>query len=62
MTSLTYESNGTAQRRLKRRFGNPETVVDHDLTGSRMEDQELVMNADTDESESDNDMESSTRE
>ncbi|KAG1882736.1 hypothetical protein F4604DRAFT_1953301 [Suillus subluteus] len=40
--------DGTAQRRLKRQFGNPEIVADRDLTGSHMEDQELVMNADTD--------------
>jgi hypothetical protein len=40
--------DGTAQRRLKRRFGNPETVADRDPTGSRMEDQELIMNADAD--------------
>jgi hypothetical protein len=54
---------GTAQRRLKRQFGNRETFADRDLTGSRMEDQELVMNADTDtlltdESESDDDTDS----
>ncbi|KAG2042018.1 hypothetical protein BDR03DRAFT_978754 [Suillus americanus] len=40
--------DGTAQCRLKRQFSNPETVADHDPTGSRMEDQELVMNADID--------------
>jgi hypothetical protein len=50
--------DGTAQRRLKRQFGNPETVTDRDPTGSRMEDQELIMNADADtlltDSDSDN--------
>lgn len=54
---------GTAQCRLKHQFGNHETFADCDLTGSHMEDQELIMNADTDtlltdESESDDDMDS----
>ncbi|KAG1728822.1 hypothetical protein EDD22DRAFT_853215 [Suillus occidentalis] len=54
---------GTAQCCLERQFGNHETFADRDLTGSCMEDQELVMNADTDtlltdKSESDNDMDS----
>jgi hypothetical protein len=40
--------DGTAPRCLEHQFGNPETVTGRDLTGSRMEDQELVMNADID--------------
>jgi hypothetical protein len=50
--------DGTAQCRLKCQFGNPETVTDCDPTGSRMEDQELIMNTDADtlltDSDSDN--------
>jgi hypothetical protein len=33
---------------LKCQFGNCETFANYNLTGSHMEDQELVMNADTD--------------
>src|SRR5204862_6832944 len=33
---------GTARRRLKRKFGNDETVADLDVSGSRMEDEEIV--------------------
>ena len=52
--------DGTAQRHLKCQFGNPETMTDRDPTGSRMEDQELVMIAGadtllTDKSESESD-------